>query len=377
MGKMAMARQAATVARSGEILHITIEPLESRDMKPLTDPAQLGFGRVFTDRMFTMRYLKGSGWGDARIERYRSFSFDPAACVFHYGQEVFEGLKAYVSEEGRILLFRPEQNARRMIRSAERICLPPVPEEVFLKALEKLVLLEKRWIPRVPGTSLYIRPTLIGTQGVLGVHPSEETLFYIILSPSGAYFEGGFKPVSLLVEDTYVRAAPGGVGEAKTGGNYAASLLAGERAQGKGFSQVLWLDGREQKYVEEVGSMNIIFCFGKKLVTPALNGSILPGITRASVLELARRLGYEAEERRIAIDEVVAGAADGSLTEAFGTGTAAVISPVGSLHYKGRNYTVGGDKVGPITQELFDRLTAIQYGRAKDEFGWVREIGRV
>ncbi|MGE5577146.1 MAG: branched-chain amino acid aminotransferase [Syntrophothermus sp.] len=374
---MSVVQQAERVARSEEILHIAIEPLESRDMKPLTDPAQLGFGKIFTDRMFTMKHKKGAGWVDAKIEKYRNFSFDPATCVFHYAQEVFEGLKAYLSEDGRILLFRPEQNARRMIRSAERMCMPPVPEEVFLKAVEKLVLLEKRWIPRVPGTSLYIRPTLIATEGALGVHPSAETLFYIILSPSGAYFKGGFQPVSLLVEDTYVRAVAGGTGEAKTGGNYAASLLAGEKAQEKGFSQVLWLDGREKKYVEEVGSMNIFFCFGKKLVTPALTGSILPGITRASVIELARRLGYEVEERLISIDEVVAGAADGSLTEAFGTGTAAVISPVGSLHYKGKNYIVGGGQVGPITQELYDQLTAIQYGRAKDEFGWVREIGRV
>ncbi|MGE5553218.1 MAG: branched-chain amino acid aminotransferase [Betaproteobacteria bacterium] len=359
-------------------MQMEIEELSEEQLKPLfEDPAKLGFGRIFTDRMFTAKFEAGQGWYDHKIERYRDFSLDPAASVFHYAQEVFEGLKAYASDDGRILLFRAEQNARRLNRSARRMGMPEFPEEDFLTALKELVVREKRWIPRAPGTSLYIRPTMIATEAFLGVHAAASYLFYIILSPSGPYFKEGFKPVQLYVEDQYVRAVPGGVGDAKTGGNYAASILAGQKAQQKGFSQVLWLDGRERRWVEEVGAMNIGFAFGRKIVTPALSGSILPGVTRASVLQMAGDLGFEAEERPISIDEVIAGLEKGTLTEAFGMGTAAVISPVGSLHFKGRDYTVGTGEVGPVARALYQRLTDIQWGRVPDPYGWVQEIGRL
>jgi branched-chain amino acid aminotransferase len=354
-----------------------MERLAENKLKPLfKDPAQLGFGKIFTDYMFTMNYRMGEGWVEPKIIPYAPFSIDPAAVVLHYSQEIFEGLKAYAAPDGRILLFRPEQNAKRMFRSAERLCMEPFPEEYFLEAIETLVNLEKRWIPKAPETSLYIRPTLVGLGSALGVHPASEYLFFVILSPVAAYYKEGFKPVKLAVEDYYVRSAVGGVGDAKTGGNYAASLMAGAKAEAKGFSQVLWLDAKEKRYVEEVGSMNIFFVFGNKLVTPSLGGSILPGITRASVIELAKNLGYPVEERQISIDEVVNGLENGTLTEAFGSGTAAVISPVGSLQYKGQDHLVGNNLVGKITQELYTKLVDIQYGKTKDSFGWVKEIGK-
>jgi branched-chain amino acid aminotransferase len=359
-------------------MQIEVQRLPEKGLKPLyKDPANLGFGKIFTDYMFTMKHRKGEGWVEPKITRYAPFNIDPAAVVLHYSQEIFEGLKAYAASDGRVLLFRPDQNAKRMHRSAERLCMEPFPEEYFLEAVETLVNLDKRWIPKAPETSLYIRPTLVGLGAALGVHPASEYLFYIILSPVAAYYKEGFKPVKLMVEDFYVRSVIGGVGDAKTGGNYAASLMAGAKAEEKGFSQVLWLDGKEKKYVEEVGSMNMFFVFGKKLVTPNLGGSILPGITRASVLELAKSLGYQTEERRISIDEVVKGLEDGSLTEAFGSGTAAVISPVGSLFYKGRDYKINDGQVGKVTQELYTKLVDIQFGNAKDPFGWVKEIGRL
>jgi branched-chain amino acid aminotransferase len=359
-------------------MQITVEKLREAELKPLySDPAQLGFGKIFTDYMFTMRYVKGQGWIEPKISRYRPFKIDPAAVVLHYSQEIFEGLKAYAAPDGRILLFRPDRNAKRMYDSAERLCMEPFPEADFVTAVETLVNLEKRWIPKAPGTSLYIRPTLVGLGAALGVHPANEYLFYVILSPVAAYFKNGFNPIPLYVEDIYIRSAIGGVGNAKTGGNYAASLLAGALAEQKGFSQVLWLDARERKYVEEVGAMNIFFVFGRKLVTPDLGGSILPGITRASVIELARHLNYEVEERRISIDEVINGLESGVLTEAFGSGTAAVISPVGSLNFKGHDYVINQNKVGAVTQELYTKLVDIQYGNASDPFGWVRTIGKI
>lgn len=358
-------------------MHISLENLSEQELKPLfEDASQLGFGRIFTDRMFTMRY-KENGWTEAKIEKYKNFSLDPSACVLHYSQEIFEGMKAYAAEDGRILLFRPEQNARRMNRSAERLVMPTIPEEDMLQAIAELVVAEKRWLPKAKGTSIYIRPTMISTEAFLGVHPSSDYIFYVILSPVGAYYKGGFKPVRLYVEDTYVRSVPGGVGDIKTGGNYAASLLAGYRAQQKGFSQVLWLDACEKKYVEEVGAMNMFFVFGNKLVTPALTGSILPGITRSSVIQLAQYLGLETEERAISIDEVIEGINSGDITEAFGSGTAAVISPVGSLHFKEKEYFINNNEVGSVTQKLYDKLVNIQYGNEEDPFGWVREIGRV
>ncbi len=357
-------------------MNIQIEKLAG--LKPLyQDPSQLGFGKVFTDYMFTMAYRKGRGWVEPKISKYAPMAIDPAAVVFHYSQEIFEGLKAYAAEDGRILLFRPEENAKRMYDSAERMCMAPFPVEHFLESVTTLVNLEKRWIPKADGTSLYIRPTLIGTGDTLGVHPADDYLFFIILSPVSAYFKEGFKPISLYVEDYYIRAAVGGVGNAKTGGNYAASLLAGAKAQQKGFSQVLWLDACEKKYVEEVGAMNIFFVFGKKLVTPNLSGSILPGITRKSVLELARSFGYTVDERPISIDEVIAGIKDGTLTESFGSGTAAVISPVGSLNFKGENYLINNYQVGTVTQDLYTKLIDLQFGRIQDSFGWVKEIGRL
>jgi branched-chain amino acid aminotransferase len=359
-------------------MNIKIERLPENQLKPLfKDPSQLGFGKVFTDYMFSMRYIKDKGWIEPRIGKYEPLAIDPAAVVFHYSQEIFEGLKAYAADDGRILLFRPEENAKRMYDSAERMCMAPFPVEYFLESINTLVNLEKRWIPKASGTSLYIRPTLIGVGEALGVHPASDYLFFVILTPVSAYFKEGFKPIRLYVEDYYIRAAVGGVGNAKTGGNYAASLLAGAKAEEKGFSQVLWLDAREKKYVEEVGAMNIFFVFGKKIVTPNLSGSILPGITRKSVIELAKSLGYTVEERMIGIDEVINGIKDGSLTESFGSGTAAVISPVGSLNFKGEDYLVNNNQVGAITQELYTKLVDIQYGRAKDPFGWVKEIGRL
>jgi branched-chain amino acid aminotransferase len=359
-------------------MQIQIEKIPDSELKPLdTDPGKLGFGKVFTDYMFTMRFQPGAGWVEPKVSRFAPFKMNPAAVVLHYSQEVFEGLKAYITSDGRILLFRPEQNAKRMYFSALRMCMEPFPEEYFLESVTALVNLDKRWIPKAAGTSLYIRPALLGLGAALGVHPAPEYLFFIILSPVAAYYKEGFNPISLYVEDYYIRAAVGGVGETKTGGNYAASLMAAAKAEKKGFSQVLWLDAREKKYVEEVGSMNMFFVCGRKLVTPNLSGSILPGITRDSVIKLAKSLGYQVEERPISINEVIDGIKDGSLTEAFGSGTAAVISPVGSLYFKEKNYLVNNNQVGKITEELYTKLIDIQYGRVADPFGWVREIGRM
>ncbi|WP_034639093.1 branched-chain amino acid aminotransferase [Desulfofalx alkaliphila] len=341
---------------------------------PFTQVDSLGFGKHFTDHMFTMRYNEELGWYKGKISKLEPFALHPAASVFHYSQEIFEGLKAYLSEDEKVLLFRPEENARRMNRSARRLCMPEIPEELFLNALNELISLEKQWIPKAPGTSLYIRPAMMGVEAFLGVRSSKEYLFYIILSPVGPYFKEGFKPVGIYVEDQMARAIPGGVGDIKAGGNYAASLLAGHRAQELGYSQVLWLDAKEHRYLEEVGAMNVFVVFGSTLVTPPLTGSILPGITRDSVLKLAQSMGYKVEERLISIDQVLEGVAHGAVTEVFGSGTAAAISPVGSLFYKGKNYVIGNNRVGDITQAIYDRLTAIQYGKVKDEFGWVREI---
>lgn len=341
---------------------------------PYGDAEKLSFGRAFAEHMFTIRYSEKQGWHDAKIEKYGSFNMDPAACVFHYSQEIFEGLKAYKAPDGRILLFRPEQNARRMNRSAQKLCMPELPEEIFLKALKDLILEDQDWIPDLPGTSLYIRPTMIATEAFLGVSPAKEYLFYIIMSPVGPYFKAGFNPVSIYVEDQLVRAAVGGVGDIKTGGNYAASLLGGIKAEKKGFSQVLWLDAKEHKYIEEVGAMNVFFVFGEKVVTPMLTGSILPGITRDSVIKLAREIGYEVEERRISMEEVLEGIKNKKLTEMFGSGTAAVISPVGLLQYKDTNYYINDNQVGRITRTFYEHLVDIQYGRAEDKLGWSYEL---
>lgn len=343
---------------------------------PYDDTGKLGFGQFFTDYMFTMKYTPDKGWHEPLVEKYKSFNIDPAAVVLHYSQEIFEGLKAYKTEDGRVLLFRPEENARRMNRSAHKLCMPEIPEEQFLQALKDVIIPQKDWIPGDSGTSLYIRPTMIGIDPYLGLRTSLEFLFYIILSPVGPYFKEGFNPVSIYVEDTLVRAPIGGLGDVKTGGNYAASLYASVQAKKKGFTQVLWLDAKEHKYIEEVGAMNIVFVLGDKLVTPPLNGSILPGITRDSVIKLAGDIGYKVEERPISIDEVVEKVSSGELTEIFGAGTAAVISPVGSLVYKDKNYVVKDGQVGSVTRDLYNRLIDIQYGRSQDKYGWVHELGR-
>lgn len=356
-------------------MDIRITPLPTEKMKDkIRDESQLGFGKCFTDRMLVVEWKTGQGWCDARIEPYAPFLLDPACTVFHYAQEIFEGLKAYKWGNGSIALFRPEMNARRFNQSADRICMPTVPEELFMKGIEQLVSLERDWIPTAAGTSLYIRPTMIAVEPVLGVHPSNYYYFYVILSPVGAYYAAGFNPVNILVEDYYVRAVPGGTGEAKTGGNYASSLKAGLEAKKKGYDQVLWLDGKERRFVEEVGAMNMFFAYGKTIVTAPLTGSILSGVTRDSVIKLAPSLGLTVEERQIDISALMSDIRAGKVTEAFGSGTAAVITPVGKLCYKDEVLQLTGGKVGEITQELYDTLTGIQTGKLKDEFGWVRFV---
>lgn len=356
-------------------MEIQVLPLPAEMMKQKAqDETKLSFGRQFTDRMLLVEWKTDQGWCDARIQPYAPFVLDPSCLVFHYAQEIFEGLKAYKWADGRIALFRPEMNARRFNQSADRLCMPDVPEELFLSGIEQLLSLEKEWIPGAPGTSLYIRPAMIAVEPVLGVKPSSHYYFFVILSPVGAYYSAGFNPVSIMVEDHYVRAVPGGTGEAKTGGNYASSLKGALEAKNKGYDQVLWLDGREQRYVEEVGSMNMFFVYGDTIVTAALNGSILSGITRDSILKLAVSLGYRVEERSIEINELMADIRSGKVTEAFGSGTAAVVSPVGKLCFKDEVVQLSGDRVGAVTQKLYDTLTGIQTGKIKDEFGWVRFV---
>lgn len=338
------------------------------------DESKLGFGKIFTDHMFLMNYEKGKGWINPRVVPYGDFSIDPAAMVLHYGQAIFEGTKCYRRADGGLQLFRPMENFKRMSRSAERLCMPKLDEELAFSGLKKLLEIEGDWVPHQEGTSLYIRPTMIALDAQLGVHAAHSYLFYIILSPVGAYYAEGLKPVGIYVEDEYVRAVRGGVGFTKCAGNYAASILAGEIAAQKGYAQVLWLDGVEQRYVEEVGSMNMMFAYGDRIVTPALNGSILPGITRNSVLTLAGQLGYQVEEKRLDITEIFADIKSGKLTEAFGTGTAAVISPVGELCWKGEKLTVGDGQIGKVSQKLYDTLTGIQYGKLPDENDWIVKI---
>lgn len=334
------------------------------------DQGKLGFGKIFTDHMYVMPYSPEQGWHDPVIEPYHSLELEPSAMVFHYGQEMFEGLKAYRTEDGRTLLFRPDKNIERANRSNRRLCIPEIPPEDFLNALKTLVDVEKDWIPTAPGTSLYIRPFVIATDPFLGVRPADHYLFIIILSPSGAYYESGLDPVKIWIEDDYVRAVRGGIGEAKTGGNYVASLKAQMKAHDEGYSQVLWLDGVERKYIEEVGAMNIFFKIGGKVVTPMLNGSILPGVTRASCIDLCKRWGMEVEERRVSVDELVQAAKDGTLEECWGSGTAAVISPVGALRYEDTVMEISGCGIGPVSQQLYDTVTGIQTGKLDDEFGW-------
>jgi len=343
-------------------------------LKPKPDDKNLGFGTLFTDYMFNMDYDPEKGWHDPRIEPYGPFSMDPATMFLHYGQGVFEGLKAYRTDTGNIQLFRPDQNIKRMNRSCRRMCMPELDPDFALESLKRLVAVEKDWVPKAAGTSLYIRPTMIATDPFLGVRASHTYRYFIILSPVGAYYPEGFNPIKILVTRDYVRAVRGGVGEAKTPGNYAASLLAGQQAHDEGYTQVLWLDGVEQKYLEEVGAMNIFFVIDGEIVTPELNGSILPGITRKSVIELARNWGDKISERRISIDEVMTAGDQGRLQEAFGAGTAAVVSPVGEIKYGGKVITIAEGKVGPMAQKYYSALTDIQYGKAEDPMGWIEPV---
>ncbi|PKE32328.1 branched chain amino acid aminotransferase [Macrococcoides caseolyticum] len=345
-----------------------VEERMHKQQKP--DPENLGFGKFFTDYMFSMDYSNEEGWHNKKIIPYQEISMSPASQVLHYGQAVFEGLKAYKTQHG-VQLFRPDQNFKRMNRSCERLEIPKIDVEEMVQALKQLVELEKDWIPSGAGQSLYIRPIVFANEPFLGVRPAISYKFLILLSPVGAYYGGGqLSPTKIYVEDEYVRAVRGGVGFAKAAGNYAASLIAQSRAEKLGYDQVLWLDGVEQAYIEEIGSMNIFFVIDNKLVTPELNGSILPGITRKSILELAEHLGYEVEERRISIQEVVDSVKNGSLTEVFGAGTAVVISPVGEIKYKEDVLTIGDGNTGKITEELYSAYTSIQSGSKEDPFGW-------
>lgn len=339
--------------------------------KPKPDEANLGFGHQFTDHMFLMDYTEGKGWHDPRIVPYGPILMDPASTCFHYAQEIFEGMKAYCTADGAIQFFRPEQNFRRLNDSCERLVIPKLDEELLLESLRQLVTIDKDWVPSAPDTSLYIRPFIIANQEILGVHPSARYLYCVILSPSGAYYKGGLNPVKIYVETKYVRAVKGGMGMVKTGGNYAASLIAQEEAEREGYSQVLWLDGVHRQYIEEVGAMNVFFFIGDEVVTPKLSGSILPGITRKSVIQLIESWGMKMSERRISIEELMDAAQKGTLKEAWGTGTAAVISPIGELKCNGEIVVVNGNKIGALSQKLYDMLTDIQWGRAKDPFGWI------
>ena len=350
-----------------------MEPIQinkAKTLKDLPDPATLVFGKVFTDHMFLMNYDAGKGWHSPRIEPYAPLSLEPSCMVFHYAQEVFEGMKAYRDPDGGVRLFRPMDNVKRLNDSCERLCIPQLPEDIALEGIEALVRLEERWVPSLEGTSLYVRPFVIATDASLGVHASHSYLYCVICCPVGAYYKEGLQPVKIYVEDEDVRAVRGGTGFTKCGGNYAASIRAGERAEEKGFSQVLWLDGVERKYIEEVGAMNVLFKIDGKVVTPKLNGSILPGITRRSCLELLRDWGYTVEERRISADELFEAARDGKLEEAWGSGTAAVISPIGVLARGDEKVTINGGQIGALSQKLYDTLTGIQWGKVADPHGW-------
>ena len=351
------------------MLDIKVEKTKAPKEKPKKGE-KLGFGHIFTDHMFVMNYTEGKGWHDPRVVPFSNLELSPAAMVFHYGQEMFEGLKAYKGADGTPYLFRPDMNAKRANASNDRLCIPEIPEEDFVQAVKAVVGIDKDWIPEEEGTSLYIRPFVIATDDFLGVAPSKTYLFIIILSPSGAYYESGLAPVGIWIEDEYVRAVRGGIGFAKTGGNYAASLIAQVKAHDDGFAQVLWLDGVERKYIEEVGAMNIFFKIDGKIVTPMLSGSILPGITRNSVIEVCKHWGLAVEERRISVDELLEAQRSGKLEEVFGSGTAAVISPVGKLRYKDEVMTIGDGNIGEISQKLDDTITGIQWGKIDDPFGW-------
>ena len=343
---------------------------------PKTMPAEneLGFGKHFTDHMLVVEWEAEKGWYDAKIVPFGRISLHPASTVLHYGAEIFEGLKAYRREDGGVQLFRPMENVKRMNRSAERMSLPTMDEEEMLSLIEAFVKLEERFVPKSFGTSLYLRPFLFGNDECLGVHAVHRATFMLIASPSGSYYKEGINPVGIMIESEDVRTVRGGTGYAKCGGNYAASTRAGERAAKLGYSQVLWLDGVERKYIEEVGAMNVMFKIDGKIVTPMLTGSILPGITRKSCIEVLKTEGYDVEERLFSVNELVAALENGTLEEAWGTGTAAVVSHIGKLAIGGKEYVVGGGKIGEVTKKLYDTLTGIQWGKCEDSFGWVYKI---
>ena len=354
---------------------IDIKIEESNNKKAKPDPNEdISFGTIFTDHMFVMDYEESKGWINPRIVEYRDFSISPAALVFHYGQTMFEGMKAYKTDDGRTVLFRPQKNIERANNSNKRLCIPEIPEEDFLQAIMELVKIDEEWIPTKKGSSLYIRPFIIATEPTLNVKPASQYKFMIILSPVGAYYKEGLNPVKIWIEDEYVRAVRGGIGEAKTGGNYAASMLSQEKAHEAGYSQVLWLDGVEHKYIEEVGAMNIFFIISGKIVTPMLNGSILPGVTRNSVIELCKDWGYEVEERKVSADEIYEAAKNNTLEEVFGSGTAAVISPVGTLKFGDEVFEINNNNIGDISQKIYDTITGIQTGKEKDKFNWVVQV---
>ncbi len=353
-------------------MEIRIEKATTLKTKP--DASTLGFGRKFTDYMFRMSYSREKGWYDARIIPYGNLELNPCSVVFHYGAEIFEGMKAYRTEQGDVQLFRPMENIRRMNQSADRMALPQLNEEDALQAITELVKLEQDWVPSEPGTSLYIRPFMFGNDEHLGVHSIDNAEFVIILSPVGSYYAEGVNPVKIMIETEDVRAVRGGTGYAKCGGNYAAATRAGERAEKKGYTQVLWLDGVERKYIEEVGAMNVMFKINGTIVTPKLTGSVLPGITRKSIIELLKDKGYQVEERLISIDEVLSALKDGTMEEFWGCGTAAVVSPVGALYYEGTEYVINDNKIGPVTQMLYDTLTGIQWGKIADPYNWIHKI---
>ena len=353
-------------------MNISITKTTCPKEKP--DSSTLGFGKIFTDHMFMMDYNSEKGWYNARIIPFANISIHPASTVLHYGSEIFEGLKAYRRADGTVQLFRPMENIRRMNNSAERLCLPQIPEEDALEVLTAFVQCEQDWTPSAPGTSLYLRPFLYGNDETLGVHAVHNATFVIIASPVGSYYKEGINPVKIMIEDQDVRAVRGGTGYAKCGGNYAASNRAGKRAEEQGYSQVLWLDGVERKYIEEVGAMNVMFKIGGEIVTPMLTGSILPGITRKSCIEVLKNEGYTVHERLLSIDELKEAMENGTLEEAWGCGTAAVVSPIGELFYQGVHYPVNNGQIGEITQHLYDTLAGIQWGRVEDTYGWTMPL---
>ena len=355
------------------MLDIKIEKTKNPKEKPGEDE-DIIFGSIFTDHMFIMDYNPKEGWINPRIEEFKNLNISPAAMIFHYGQSMFEGMKAYKAVDGKIVLFRPYKNIQRANNSNRRLCIPEIPEEDFLQAVKAVVKLDEDWIPTKNGSALYIRPFVISTESSLNVKPSSEFKFMIILSPVGAFYKEGLNPIKIWVEDEYVRAVRGGIGEAKTGGNYAASFLSQKKAQDKGFSQVLWLDGIEHKYIEEVGAMNIFFKIKGKIITPMLNGSILAGVTRNSVIKVCKDFGYDVDERRVSVEELYESAKDGTLEEVFGAGTAAVIAPVGALKFGEEVFDINDGKTGEFSQKIYDTITGIQTGKIEDKFNWIIEV---